>query len=111
MRRDGRASWLWAIVVASLVLTAVQVTELVAIVGPAAVALLAPPLAIALVAGLVLLAFANVPQFGPRQHRQDPWANGEPTWPARCASWSVGRAPQIGAIHGRDGPGFRAPRL
>lgn len=102
---------LWTVVVASVVLTAVQVAELVAVVGPAAVALLAPPLAMALVAGLVLVAFSHVPRFGTRQHRRDPWRRGEPSWPAWCAGWSVGRIPDLVAVHGRDGPGLRAPRL
>jgi hypothetical protein len=106
-----RARLLWAIVVSSLLLTGVRTAELVAIIGPAAVVLLAQPAAFVLVAGLVMVALTHLPLVGLRQHRRDPRRVGEPSWPEWCASWSVGRAPEMGAVHGRDGPGSRARRL
>jgi hypothetical protein len=107
----GRARWLWATLVASLTLYVLGAVALAAVIGPAPVAMLAQPMAFALVAGLVIVAFSQLPRFGLRPHRREPWRIGEPSWPAWCAGWSVGCAPAIGAVHGRDGPGLRAPRL
>jgi hypothetical protein len=105
-----RARWLWAILVSSLMLTAVAAAEMVSTVGPAAVVLLAQPVAFVLVAGLVVVALSQLRLLGVREHRRDSWRIGQPSWPAWCASWSVGRAPEMGAVHGRDGPGSRARR-
>ena len=104
------ARWLWVLLASSVMLTALSAAELATVVGPAAVVVLAQPIAFVVVAGLVLVAFSQLSLFGTRQQRRDPWRLVEPSWPAQCAGWSVGRAPEIGAVHGRDGPGSRARR-
>jgi hypothetical protein len=99
----------WAVAVSSLVLTAIGAAELVAIVGPAAAGV-AQPLTFVLVAGLLGVALTRLPLPVVRSDGREPWRMGERSWPAWCAGWSVGRAPAIGAVHGRDGPGSRALR-
>jgi hypothetical protein len=105
----AQADWLWALLVSSVVLTAIGAAEVAVTLGPAAVVLLAQPLAFVLVAGLVMVALSSLSPVGVRR-RRDTWRIAEPSWPAWTAAWSVGRAPVIGAVHGRDGPGSRARR-
>jgi hypothetical protein len=99
----------WAVAVAALALTAIATAELVAVVGPAAAGL-AQPLTVILVAGLLEVSLSGLPMPVVRTDRREPWRLGEPSWPAWCAGWSVGPAPAIGAVHGRDGPGSPARR-
>jgi hypothetical protein len=106
----ARGRLLWAILVASLMLTVLSTLELVALVGPAAVVVLAQPVAAVMVAGLVMTAVSQLRLFAMRQPRATGWRIGEPAWPAWCASWAVGRVPALVAVHGRDGPGARARR-
>jgi hypothetical protein len=99
-----------ALVVSSVTLTLLAAAELVLVVGPAAVALLAEPLALAVVTGLVVLALTQLPRALAPRRRSGGWRMDEPSWPAWCAGWSVGRAPVLVAIHGRDGPVGRTTR-
>jgi hypothetical protein len=101
---------LWAILVSSVLLTVLGTLEVVALVGPAAVVVLAQPAAFVMVAGLVMVAASHLRLVATRPRRATGWRIGEPAWPAWCAGWSVGRVPALVAVHGRDGPGSRAPR-